>query len=98
LICRFVPGFDSIIDQERPIRILTSLLVNGTLPHALLFTGIEGVGKKTAAVALAMACNCTDRETGADGAAAPSPGVSQDHGGRAPRHPAGVSGRGHDQD
>jgi DNA polymerase-3 subunit delta' len=65
LICRFVPGFDSIIDQERPIRILTSLLVNGTLPHALLFTGIEGVGKKTAAVALAMACNCTDRETGA---------------------------------
>jgi len=66
-----VPGFDSIIDQERPIRILTSLLVNGTLPHALLFTGIEGVGKKTAAVALAMACNCTGRD--AEAAPVPSP-------------------------
>ena len=53
-----MPGFDSIIDQERPIRILLSLLFHGTIPHALLFTGIEGVGKKTAAVALAMACNC----------------------------------------
>lgn len=69
-----MPGFDSIIDQERPIRILTSLLANGTLPHALLFTGIEGVGKKTAAVALAMACNCTGREAGAEAARAPSPG------------------------
>jgi DNA polymerase-3 subunit delta' len=70
-----VPGFDSIIDQERPIRILTSLLVNGTVPHALLFTGIEGVGKKTAAVALAMACNCTGQEAGTEAARTPSPGA-----------------------
>ncbi|HEX5680964.1 MAG TPA: DNA polymerase III subunit delta', partial [Desulfobacterales bacterium] len=70
-----MPGFDAIIDQERPIRILTSLLANGTLPHALLFTGIEGVGKKTAAVTLAMACNCTGREAGAGGKSAPSPGA-----------------------
>jgi DNA polymerase III subunit delta' len=54
-----VPGFDSIIDQERPIRILASFLTHGTIPHALLFTGIEGVGKRTAAIAFAMACNCT---------------------------------------
>jgi DNA polymerase-3 subunit delta' len=54
-----VPGFDSIIDQDLPIRILTTFLQNGTIPHALLFTGIEGVGKKTAAVAFAMACNCS---------------------------------------
>jgi DNA polymerase-3 subunit delta' len=53
-----VPGFDAIIDQERPIRLLTSFLTHGTIPHALLFTGIEGVGKRTAAVAFAMACNC----------------------------------------
>ena len=51
-------GFKSILGQERPIRLLTTLLQNGTLPHALLFIGIEGVGKRTAAVALAMACNC----------------------------------------
>ena len=52
------PGFELIINQEQPIRLLTTLLRNGTLPHALLFTGTEGVGKQAAAVALAMACNC----------------------------------------
>jgi DNA polymerase-3 subunit delta' len=54
-----VIGFESIIGQDRPIRILTTFLQNGTVPHALLFTGIEGVGKQSAAVAFAMACNCT---------------------------------------
>jgi len=54
-----VPGFESIIGQDRPIRILTSFLQNGTVPHALLFTGIEGVGKQSTAVTFAMACNCT---------------------------------------
>ena len=53
-----VPGFKLLINQEQPIRLLTTLLRNGTLPHALLFTGTEGVGKQAAAVALAMACNC----------------------------------------
>jgi DNA polymerase-3 subunit delta' len=53
-----VPGFDSIIDQDRPVGILTTLLQNGTIPHALLFTGIEGVGKESTALAFAMACNC----------------------------------------
>ena len=53
-----VSGFESLIDQDRPIRILTAFLHKGTLPHALLFTGIEGVGKNRAAVTLAMALNC----------------------------------------
>ena len=53
-----MPGFELLIDQEQPIRILTTLLRNGSLPHALLFTGTEGVGKQAAAAALAMACNC----------------------------------------
>ena len=51
-------GFESILGQEQPIRLLTTLLQNGTIPHALLFIGIEGVGKQTAAMAFAMACNC----------------------------------------
>lgn len=51
-------SFASIIDQERPVRILTTLLIKQTIPHALLFTGIEGVGKKNAALTFAMACNC----------------------------------------
>jgi DNA polymerase-3 subunit delta' len=59
-----VPGFNSLINQEKPIRILTTLLKNGTLPHAFLFTGTEGVGKQAAAIALAMACNCQREDTG----------------------------------
>jgi DNA polymerase-3 subunit delta' len=55
-----VPGFDSIIGQKNPIRLLKRFLRNGTLPHALLFTGIEGVGKRTAATEIAMALNCVD--------------------------------------
>ena len=53
-----MPGFELLINQEQPIRILTTLLRNGTLPHALLFSGTAGVGKQATAVALAMACNC----------------------------------------
>lgn len=51
--------FDSITDQKRPVRILAAFLQKCHLPHALLFTGIEGVGKNDAATAFAMACNCT---------------------------------------
>lgn len=64
-----MPGFDAIIDQERSIRVLTSLLSSGSIPHGLLFTGIEGVGKRTAATAFAMACNCTGRRGEAAGEA-----------------------------
>ena len=59
-----MPGFESLINQERPIRILNTLLKNRTLPHAFLFTGTEGVGKNAAAIALAMACNCQDENSG----------------------------------
>ena len=53
-----MPGFDDIIGQHRPIRILRIFLRNATLPHALLFTGIAGVGKRMTAEAVAMALNC----------------------------------------
>jgi len=56
---RSVPGFSSIIGQTKPVKLLTTLLNKGTIPHALLFTGIDGIGKRTAAKTLAMACNCT---------------------------------------
>lgn len=51
-------GFTSLADQKRPVRLLSSALSSGNLPHAFLFTGIDGIGKKTAAMAFAMACNC----------------------------------------
>ena len=57
-------GFESIVDQQQPIRILTTLIRNETIPHALLFTGIDGVGKKTVATIFAMACNCTGKGRG----------------------------------
>ncbi|PID39813.1 MAG: DNA polymerase III subunit delta' [Proteobacteria bacterium] len=52
-------GFNGIIGQPTPVRQLRTFIRNGTLPHALLFIGDDGVGKKSAATALAMACNCT---------------------------------------
>jgi DNA polymerase III subunit delta' len=56
--------FDSITDQKRPVRILAAFLQKRNIPHALLFTGIEGVGKNDAATAFAMACNCTGEKPG----------------------------------
>ncbi len=53
-----MPGFNAIIGQDRPLRLLATLIRKGSIPHALLFTGIEGVGKFPSAMAFAMACNC----------------------------------------
>lgn len=52
---------DSLIDQERPLRILTDILAGGNIPHAFLLTGVDGVGKRTAAIWFAMACGCSIR-------------------------------------
>ena len=57
-----MPGFESIIGQNLSVRLLQTFLRNGTLPHALLFTGIEGIGKRTTANILAMALNCRDKK------------------------------------
>ncbi|WP_319524297.1 DNA polymerase III subunit delta' [uncultured Desulfosarcina sp.] len=51
-------GFDAIVGQDAPISLLKTFIRDGTHPHALLFSGDEGVGKKTTATAFAMACNC----------------------------------------
>lgn len=68
-----VPGFESIIGQQLPIRILQRFISTAMIPHALLFTGIEGVGKRTAARCLAMALHCgasqPATETGSAGVA-----------------------------
>jgi DNA polymerase-3 subunit delta' len=56
-----VSGFETIIGQPLPVRLLQTFLRNAALPHALLFTGPAGVGKRMAARAVAMALNCTER-------------------------------------
>ena len=51
-------GPASLIAQHQPVQILNAILRKGAIPHAFLFTGTEGVGKRTAALAFAMALNC----------------------------------------
>lgn len=51
-------GFTAIVGQQHPIKLLKAFIRDGTPPHALLFTGDDGVGKKKTATAFAMACNC----------------------------------------
>ncbi len=55
-----VPGFDKIAGQHLPIRLLQTFLRNDKLPHALIFSGISGIGKRTTAKLIAMALNCAD--------------------------------------
>jgi len=51
-------GFNAIVGQRHPIKLLKTLIRNGTLPHAMLFTGDDGIGKRSTAMAFAMTCNC----------------------------------------
>jgi len=53
--------FSDIVGQEAPIGRIRRALAVGRTPHAYLFTGPEGVGKMTTALALAKALNCIGR-------------------------------------
>jgi DNA polymerase-3 subunit delta' len=52
--------FDDIIGQERPARFLTQMLEKRSIPTALLFTGVDGIGRQSAAITLGMALNCSN--------------------------------------
>jgi len=49
---------DSLLGQETAAAILRNAMLRERVAHAYLFTGPEGVGKRTAALALARALNC----------------------------------------
>lgn len=51
-------GFVPIQDQAQPLGILSGFLESGKIPHAMLFTGIDGIGKRAVAKIFAAACNC----------------------------------------
>lgn len=51
-------AFSGIIGQQRAIEILWTILARNKVPHALLFTGIDGIGKGTTALAFGAALNC----------------------------------------
>lgn len=61
-------GFDAILDQPVPIRLLRNILATGRIPNALMFWGPAGVGKRLTAFELAKAINCSEAEAGACGA------------------------------
>lgn len=53
-----------IIGHQRQIRYLGRVLAKGTFAHAYLFSGPDGVGKRTIAVAAAQALLCSGKREG----------------------------------
>ncbi len=64
-------NFNNIIGHKKNIRHLKKIIGNNRIPHALLFTGAQGVGKRMVAVAVASALNC--KSLSADGACGKCP-------------------------
>ncbi len=54
-------GFADIIGQQKSLAVLRGALAHNRLHHAYLFIGPEGVGKRTAAITLAMALHCQEK-------------------------------------
>jgi DNA polymerase-3 subunit delta' len=52
-------GFDSFIGNPKALERLKNKLRENRFPHALIFAGPEGVGKRTLALMIAKALNCT---------------------------------------
>lgn len=50
------------LQNQKALKQLSALLHKKTVPHALLFCGSEGLGKRDAALLFAMACNCSKFE------------------------------------
>jgi DNA polymerase III subunit delta' len=56
-------SFQTIYGHEKQISLLLSALGQNRIPHAYLFSGMTGVGKRTIALALAKRINCTGEAT-----------------------------------
>jgi len=50
--------FEGIYGQDKPLAILKRSVEKGRVPHAFLFHGMKGVGKRTTALAFAKTLNC----------------------------------------
>jgi len=58
--------FQDIYGHEKPISILKAAMAANRAPHAYLFYGMEGVGKKTVASVFARALNCAGEDRPCD--------------------------------
>ncbi|MEW6616127.1 MAG: DNA polymerase III subunit delta' [Thermodesulfobacteriota bacterium] len=52
-------SFKDVLGQDRQIEIIKKAIKNNRVPHAYLFLGEEGVGKRRVALTLAKALNCS---------------------------------------
>lgn len=57
----FQGGFRDIIGHPRALDILQSMLLSEEIPHALLFMGETGIGKRTVALTFAQTLLCHER-------------------------------------
>ena len=53
-------NFDNTVELKKSVQILKNLIKSDKIGHAYLFTGREGSGKKSAAIAFAKAINCSN--------------------------------------
>ncbi|MES1157800.1 MAG: DNA polymerase III subunit delta' [Haliangium ochraceum] len=60
---------EELVGQEQAVRVLVRAIATARVPHAYLFEGPTGIGKRNAAIGLAMALNCEQRSgaAGRDG-------------------------------
>jgi DNA polymerase III subunit delta' len=58
--------WDSIIGQERVIKILKNVYSNNKIAHSYIFSGKEGVGKDAVAIEFAKLINCDSKINGTD--------------------------------
>lgn len=58
---------DDLRGQDQAVTVLGRAIATGRVPHAYLFEGPPGVGKRAAAIGLALALNCDQRGADATG-------------------------------
>jgi len=57
-------GFDTFLGNRKNIERLQAKLQQNRFPHGILFSGPDGIGKRTCALMLAKALNCTNAPSG----------------------------------